>query len=95
MNTIDDFSNWRAMGETSDGYLYLICIGRSSAQLKENYVESYKNGILDHIKEKTIKIRFEKWNGQYDYGKWVTYFTSASPERKAKRQRQYQDNYLN
>ena len=63
--------NWRAIAVFDDRPDALLFVGRSSTQVRQEYVESYLELLDDEEREHVSAIRMEQWSGAPDAGRWL------------------------
>jgi len=62
---------WRAVAAFEDGSEGLLCLARSSAQLRDTYAAAF-SGVLDWGEQARVcVIRQERREGAPDRGRWV------------------------
>src|SRR5208282_5614561 len=73
---------WRALAIFEDGNECLICLGRSTTQVRASYGTAFME-ILDEEERAQIRsIALQCWQGAPDEGKWLTKNTLNIPTRK-------------
>ncbi len=73
---------WRALAVFEDGRECLICLGRSTTQVRASYGTAFME-ILDEEERAQIRsIALQCWQGAPDEGKWLTKNTLNIPTRK-------------
>jgi len=70
---------WRAVAVFEDGSEALLFVGRSSTQIRQEYVEAYLSAVTDEEWEEAASIRMEQWSGAPDAGRWVAKSTLKVP----------------
>jgi hypothetical protein len=62
--------NWRAIAKFADGREALLLLGRSSSQIRNGYLDSFKDLLDAEEKEQIVSISMQRWNGAPDLGVW-------------------------
>ena len=62
---------WRAVAVFDDRGDALIFVGRSSTQVRQEYVEAYLELLDDEEKEHVTGIQLQQWSGAPDAGRWM------------------------
>jgi hypothetical protein len=64
--------NWRALAVFSDGAECLLCVGRSTDQVRAGYLAACA-GVLDAEEVGRLRqVRLQRWEGTADRGRWIT-----------------------
>ncbi|SRR5260370_24075529 len=74
---------WRALAIFEDGSECLICLGRSTTQVRATYVAAFLEILDDEECAQVRSIALQCWQGAPDEGKWLTKNTLNIPTRKA------------
>jgi len=61
---------WRAVATFDDRPEALIFVGRSSTQVRQEYVESFLELLDDEEREHCTTIQLQQWSGAPDAGRW-------------------------
>lgn len=61
---------WRAVAVFDDRGDALIFVGRSSTQVRQEYVESFLEYLDDEEREHVTGIQLQQWSGAPDAGRW-------------------------
>ena len=75
---------WRAMAKFEDGREALLLIGRSSAAVRQGYVESFTDLLDEEEREQVVAVTLERWHGTPDAGVWEQQSTLKVPTTAAK-----------
>jgi hypothetical protein len=71
---------WRAMAVFDDGRPdALLLIGRSTAQIRAGYEESFRDLLDDEEREHVQSISMQRWQGAPDAGRWQQQTTLRVP----------------
>jgi hypothetical protein len=62
---------WRAVAVFGDRPEALVFVGRSSTQVRQEYVESYLELLDDEERGHVTEIQLQQWSGAPDAGRWV------------------------
>ena len=62
---------WRAVAVFDDRPDALIYLGRSSTQVRQEYVESFLELLDDEEREHVTSIQLQQWSGAPDAGRWM------------------------
>lgn len=62
---------WRAVAVFDDRGDALVFVGRSSTQVRQEYVEAYLELLDDEEKEHVTGIQLQQWSGAPDAGRWM------------------------
>ena len=63
-------SNWRAVVVFDDRPDALLYVGRSSTQVRQEYVESFLELLDDEERAHASVIQMQQWAGAPDAGRW-------------------------
>jgi hypothetical protein len=74
---------WRALAVFVDGSECLICLGRSTTQVRASYATAFMDILDDDERAQVRSIALQCWQGAPDEGKWLTKNTLNIPTRKA------------
>lgn len=66
----EKFQNWQAVAILKGGTEALLCLGRSSAQIRRDYVIACLDGLSSDDQQRTVEIELRQWQGTPDRGKW-------------------------
>jgi hypothetical protein len=61
---------WRAVAVFDDRGDALIFVGRSSTQVRQEYVEAFLEYLDDEEREHVTGIQLQQWSGAPDAGRW-------------------------
>ena len=61
---------WRAIAVFDDRADALIFVGRSSTQVRQEYVESFMELFDEEEREHVTTIQLQQWSGAPDAGRW-------------------------
>jgi hypothetical protein len=61
---------WRAIAVFDDRSDALIFVGRSSTQVRQEYVESFFELLDEEEREHVTSIQLQQWSGAPDAGRW-------------------------
>ena len=70
---------WRAIAVFDDRSDALIFVGRSSTQVRQEYVEAYNELLDDEERDHVTAIQLQQWSGAPDAGRWVLKNTLKVP----------------
>ncbi len=62
---------WRAVAVFDDRGDALIYVGRSSTQVRQEYIEAFQEILDDEEREHVTTIQLQQWAGAPDAGRWV------------------------
>jgi hypothetical protein len=62
---------WRAVAVFDDRPDALIFVGRSSTQVRQEYVEAFLELYDEEEREHVTSIQLQQWSGAPDAGRWV------------------------
>jgi hypothetical protein len=62
---------WRAVAIFDDRPDALIFVGRSSFQVRQEYIEAYMELLDEEEREHVTTIQLQQWNGAPDAGRWL------------------------
>ncbi len=62
---------WRALAVFDDRHDRLIYLGRSSTQVRANFVAAYFEVLDDEEREHVRSISLQRWHGAPDAGRWI------------------------
>ena len=71
INTESKAQNWRAIAVFDDRPDALLFVGRSSSQVRQDYLESYREVLDDEERAHVTTIRMQQWEGSPDAGRWL------------------------
>lgn len=61
---------WRAVAVFDDRADALIFVGRSSTQVRQEYIESFMELFDEEEREHVTTIQLQQWSGAPDAGRW-------------------------
>jgi hypothetical protein len=70
---------WRAVAVFDDRPDALIFVGRSSMQVRQEYVAAYLELYDEEEREHVTAIQLQQWSGAPDAGRWVLKNTLKLP----------------
>jgi hypothetical protein len=70
ITTEEKAQGWRAMAVMDNGRECLLFVGRSSKNVREEYVAAFQELLEDDEQEAVKDIRLEQWQGAPDAGRW-------------------------
>jgi hypothetical protein len=70
---------WRAVAVFDDRPDALIFVGRSSTQVRQEYVGAFTELLDDEEREHVASIQLQQWAGAPDAGRWVLKNTLKVP----------------
>jgi hypothetical protein len=73
---------WRALAIFEDGRECLICLGRSTTQVRASYAAVFMELLDEEERAQVRSIALQCWQGAPDEGKWLTKNTLNIPTRK-------------
>lgn len=62
---------WRAVAIFDDRQDALIFVGRSSTQVRQEYVEAFVELFDEEEREHVTDIQLQQWHGAPDAGRWM------------------------
>lgn len=62
---------WRAVAVFDDRGDALIFVGRSSTQVRQEYVEAFQELLDEEERDHVTAIQLQQWAGAPDAGRWV------------------------
>jgi hypothetical protein len=62
---------WRAVAVFDDRTDRLVYLGRSSKQVRDNFITAYFEVLDDEEREHVRSISLQRWNGAPDAGRWL------------------------
>ena len=62
---------WRAVAVFDDRTDRLVYLGRSSTQVRANFVEAFLEVLDDEEREHVRSISLQRWHGAPDAGRWL------------------------
>lgn len=62
---------WRAVAVFDDRADALIFVGRSSTQVRQEFVEAYLELLEEDEREHVTSIQLQQWSGAPDAGRWL------------------------
>jgi hypothetical protein len=62
---------WRAVAVFDDRTDRLVYLGRSSKQVRDNFVTAYFEVLDDEEREHVRSISLQRWHGAPDAGRWL------------------------
>src|SRR4051812_10698322 len=73
---------WRALAVFEDGSEFLICLGRSTTQVRNAYSGAFMELLDEEERAQVRSVSLQCWQGAPDEGKWVAKGTLTVPTRK-------------
>ena len=73
---------WRALAVFEDGRECLICLGRSTTQVRASYAAAFMDILDEEERAQVRSVALQCWQGAPDEGKWLTKNTLNIPTRK-------------
>ena len=70
---------WRAVAVFDDRADALVFVGRSSTQVRQEYVEAFLEYLDDEEREHVTAVQLQQWSGAPDAGRWVLKNTLKTP----------------
>lgn len=70
---------WRAIAVFDDRQDALIFVGRSSTQVRQEYVDAFMELLDEEEREHVTTIQLQQWSGAPDAGRWVLKNTLKLP----------------
>jgi hypothetical protein len=62
---------WRALAALDDGTERLICLGRSTVQVRGSYQAAFDD-LLDAVERPRVwRVTLQRWQGAPDRGRWA------------------------
>jgi hypothetical protein len=80
--TESKLQGWRALAIFEDGRECLICLGRSTTQVRSSYAAAFMDILDEEERPQVRSIALQCWQGAPDEGKWLTKNTLNIPTRK-------------
>ncbi|MFM8271611.1 MAG: hypothetical protein ACKODX_04670 [Gemmata sp.] len=62
---------WRAVAVFDDRGDALVFVGRSSTQVRQQYVEAFLEVLDEEEREHVTAVQLQQWSGAPDAGRWV------------------------
>jgi hypothetical protein len=81
VQTEEKAQNWRAMAEFTNGTEMVLFVGRSSKQIRDEYIASFQELLEDSEQESVSTIHLQQWQGSPDAGRWLTKGELRNPLR--------------
>ena len=75
---------WRAVAVLENGVEALVFVGRSSTQVRDNYLESYLELFDEDERAQVESIGMQRWHGTPDAGRWMHQSELKLPVTKGK-----------
>ena len=75
---------WRAVAIFDDRGDALLFVGRSSTQVRQEFVAAFAEVLDDEEREHVTTIQLQQWSGAPDAGRWVLKNTLKVPAPVAK-----------
>jgi hypothetical protein len=72
---------WRAVAVFDDRTDRLVYLGRSSTQVRANFVDAYFDVLDDEEREHVRSISLQRWHGAPDAGRWQHQTNLNIPQR--------------
>jgi hypothetical protein len=73
---------WRALAVFEDGNECLICLGRSTTQVRAAYAAAFMEILDEEERAQVRSVALQCWQGAPDEGKWLTKNALTIPTRK-------------
>lgn len=70
---------WRALAIFEDGSECLLCLGRSTTQVRDTYAGAFAQVLPDEERSLVRRIALQCWQGAPDQGHWLTKAALALP----------------
>jgi hypothetical protein len=70
---------WRAVAVFDDRPDALIFVGRSSTQVRQEYLDAFMELFDEEEREHVTTIQLQQWSGAPDAGRWILKNTLKSP----------------
>lgn len=71
---------WRALAVYADGSEGLLCLGRSTTQVRAGYADAFREVLDDEERTRVRGVHLECWQGAPDQGRWVFKSALAVPD---------------
>ena len=84
IQTESNAQGWRAVAIFDDRPDALIFVGRSSMQVRQEYVAAYMELYDEEEREHVTTIQLQQWSGAPDAGRWVLKNTLKVPAPASK-----------
>lgn len=62
---------WRAVAVFGDRADALVFVGRSSTQVRQEYVEAFTELLDEDERDNVTDIQLQQWSGAPDAGRWI------------------------
>lgn len=72
ITTEEKAQGWRALAIMQNGRESLLFVGRSSKNVREEYVAAFQELLEDDEQEEVKEIQLQQWQGAPDAGRWQT-----------------------
>jgi hypothetical protein len=72
ITTEEKAQGWRAIATMDGGRECLLFVGRSSKNVREEYVAAFQELLEDDEQESVKEIHLQQWQGAPDAGRWLT-----------------------
>jgi hypothetical protein len=72
ITTEEKAQGWRAIAVMKGGAECLLFVGRSSKNIREEYVAAFQELLEDDEQEAVQDIQLQQWQGAPDAGRWIT-----------------------
>jgi hypothetical protein len=72
ITTEEKAQGWRALAIMEGGRECLLFVGRSSKNVREEYVAAFEELLDDDEQESVKDIQLQQWQGAPDAGRWQT-----------------------
>jgi len=73
---------WRALAVFEDGGECLICLGRSTTQVRATYAAAFMDILDEEERAQVRSVSLQCWQGAPAEGKWLAKITLTIPTRK-------------
>jgi hypothetical protein len=75
---------WRVVALMENGVEALILVGRSSTQVRDQYLDAYLETFDEDERASVQSITMQRWHGAPDAGQWVDHSELKLPDRRMK-----------
>lgn len=72
---------WRAVAVFDDRNDFLIYVGRSSTQVRNNFTDAFFDLLDDEERSHVRSISLQRWQGAPDSGRWLHQTSLAVPQK--------------
>lgn len=81
ITTEEKAQGWRALAIMEGGRECLIFVGRSSKNVRDEYVAAFQELLDDEEQSRVTRIDLQQWQGAPDAGHWLTKNELRHPQR--------------